>query len=266
MRPLDRNKRRPGASIGRARQEHGGHAPRGELDEEFVSAEPFDRRGRKGGGRRGSPGEGRCRNGRHGSPSEARACPSVESRGSSSVVAMRSLALVLAVAACAGGQSTREAARAPNTAPTIPAASSSAEAGAPTPSSPSSSGVAAASASADAAPPPKPPHTHDPGRGIDDLNAIVKAHRDEARACYDKALADHPGIEGDLVIAWTIDPTGKVTQTSLDVSRSTIAEPSVVACVSTIIMRIQFAPSPGGFETKASFPFNFHPHHVKPAQ
>jgi hypothetical protein len=180
---------------------------------------------------------------------------------------MRSLVVALllfvAVVACAGGQSTREAAQAPDTAPTIAAAASSAEAGAPAPSSPSSSGVAAASASAD---PPKPPRTHDPGRGIDDLNAIVKAHRDEARACYDKALADHPGIEGDLVIAWTIDPKGKVTQTSLDVSRSTIAEPSVVACVSTIIMRIQFAPSPGGFETKASFPFNFHPHRVKPAQ
>ena len=122
------------------------------------------------------------------------------------------------------------------------------------------------SESADSGPPSKAPHTHDPGRGIEDINAIVKAHRDEARACYERALPDHPGIEGDVVIAWTIDPKGSVTKTSLDIGRSTISEPTVVACISEIIKKIQFAPSPGGFETKASFPFNFHPRHTKQAQ
>jgi hypothetical protein len=104
---------------------------------------------------------------------------------------------------------------------------------------------------------------HDPGRGPTDIRAIVVAHRDEARACYDKALQDHPGIEGDLVVIWTIDPKGNVTQTSLDSSRSQVTEPMVVACVSEIIKKIQFAPSPGGFETKAFYPFNFHPRHSK---
>jgi hypothetical protein len=120
--------------------------------------------------------------------------------------------------------------------------------------------VAATSASA-AAPPPKGPHAHEPGRGPEDIRAIVMARRDDARACYDNALKDHPGIEGDLVIAWTIDPKGNVTQAGVDASRSQIVEPSVVACVSSIIKGIQFAASPGGFETKAFYPFNFHPHH-----
>ena len=91
------------------------------------------------------------------------------------------------------------------------------------------------------------------------------AHRDEARACYENALADHPGIEGDLRITWTIDPKGNVTQISLDPSHSQIAETTVVACVSDIVKKIQFAPSPGGFETKAFYPFNFHPRHNKQA-
>jgi len=108
---------------------------------------------------------------------------------------------------------------------------------------------------------PKGPHTHDPGRGPQDIRAIVVAHRDEARACYDKALKDHPGIEGDLVIQWTIDPKGNVTQVTPDTSRSQIAEPTVVACVAEIIQRIRFAPSAGGFETRAFYPFNFHPRH-----
>lgn len=118
-----------------------------------------------------------------------------------------------------------------------------------------------AATSASAATPPKGPHTHDVGRGPDDIRAIVMARRDEARACYDAALKDHPGVEGDLVVQWTIDPKGTVTQVSLDTSRSQIVEPTVVSCVSDIIKKIQFAPSQGGFETKAYYPFNFHPHH-----
>ncbi|HEY8042475.1 MAG TPA: AgmX/PglI C-terminal domain-containing protein [Polyangiaceae bacterium] len=121
-----------------------------------------------------------------------------------------------------------------------------------------------ASTSASSEPPSKGPHGHDPGRGPADIRAIVVAHRDEARACYDASLKDHPGIEGDLVIQWTIDPKGVVTQVSEDTSRSQITEPTAVACVAAIIKKIQFAASPGGFETKAFYPFNFHPRHGTP--
>ena len=120
-----------------------------------------------------------------------------------------------------------------------------------------------ASASATAA--PKGAHSHDPGRGPQDIRAIVVAHRDEARACYDRALKDHPGIEGDLVIQWTIDPKGSVTQVGIDTSRSQITEPSVGACISDIVKRLKFAESAGGFETKAFYPFNFHPRHGQPS-
>ena len=119
----------------------------------------------------------------------------------------------------------------------------------------------APASSASAASAPKGPHGREPGRAPEDIRAIIMAHRDEARACYDAALQDHPGIEGDLVIAWTIDPKGNVTQAGADSSRSQIAEPSAIACISDIIKKIQFAASPGGYETKAYYPFNFHPHH-----
>jgi hypothetical protein len=102
-------------------------------------------------------------------------------------------------------------------------------------------------------------HAREPGRGIADIRALVVAHRDEARACYEKALADHPGLEGDLVVEWTIDPKGKVSRASVDAARSQIAEPTAVACVVEVIRRIPFSPSPGGYETTAHYPFNFHP-------
>jgi hypothetical protein len=94
---------------------------------------------------------------------------------------------------------------------------------------------------------------------------MLVAHRDEARACYDRAPPEHPGLEGDLVITWTIDPKGTVTRTGIDASRSQIAEPAVVDCVAAVVKKLQFAPSAGGFETQAFYPFNFHPHHAKPA-
>jgi hypothetical protein len=121
--------------------------------------------------------------------------------------------------------------------------------------------VAAAPAASSSGAAPKGPHAHEAGRGPEDIRAIIMARRDEARACYDAGIKDHPGIEGDLVIAWTIDPKGNVTQAAIDSSRSQIVEPSVVACVTDIIKKVQFASSPGGFETRAFYPFNFHPHH-----
>jgi hypothetical protein len=108
---------------------------------------------------------------------------------------------------------------------------------------------------------PKGPHAHEPGRGPEDIRAIIMARRDDARACYDAAIKDHPGIEGDLVITWTIDPKGNVTQVGADSSRSQISEATTIACISDVIKKIQFAGSPGGYETKAFYPFNFHPHH-----
>jgi hypothetical protein len=124
--------------------------------------------------------------------------------------------------------------------------------------------IPAAASPSGAGVPTKGPHSHDPGRGPADIRAIIVAHRDEARGCYDKALLTHPGIEGDLVVQWTIDPKGAVTQVTLDTARSQITEPTVLACIGAVIRKLQFAASPGGFETKAFYPFNFHPRQGSP--
>jgi hypothetical protein len=102
-------------------------------------------------------------------------------------------------------------------------------------------------------------HTPDLGRSTKDIQAIVVARRDDARACYDNALKAHPGIEGNLDIKWTIDPKGNVTDISVDTSRSDIVEPSVGNCVIAIIKKIHFNESAKGFETYTHYPFNFHP-------
>lgn len=103
------------------------------------------------------------------------------------------------------------------------------------------------------------PHQSEPGRAVKDIQAIILAHRDEARACYDKSLKDHPGIEGNLDIKWTIDPKGNVSEIGVDEGKSDIHEPSVGKCIIDIIQKIHFSVSGKGFETRAHYPFNFHP-------
>ena len=106
---------------------------------------------------------------------------------------------------------------------------------------------------------------HDPGRSAQDIQTIILSRRDEARACYDAALKNHPGIEGKLDIKWTIDPKGNVTAIAVDDAASAIHEPSVGACIITIIKAIKFAESkpdtkwPQGRESHMHYPYDFHP-------
>jgi hypothetical protein len=73
------------------------------------------------------------------------------------------------------------------------------------------------------------------------------------------ALKAHPGIEGKLDIRWLIDPKGMVSDVSVDPSTSQILEPSVAKCIGAIIKQIHFNESARGFETRAHYPFDFHP-------
>ena len=99
----------------------------------------------------------------------------------------------------------------------------------------------------------------EPGRAREDIQAIIVARRDEARACYDEGLKKNPSIEGDLDIKWTIDPDGNVTDIAVDSSKSTIRDDNVGNCIIAIIKKVKFAKSNKGFQTTTHYPFNFHP-------
>ncbi len=111
----------------------------------------------------------------------------------------------------------------------------------------------------DAGPNVSPGHSQEAGRRREDIQTVVMLRRDEARACYDRGLKDHPSMEGDLTVKFVLDPQGVVTDASVDASKSSIHEPSVESCVVDVLKRLRFAASKGGFETRATYPFNFHP-------
>lgn len=108
-----------------------------------------------------------------------------------------------------------------------------------------------------------PGKSDEPGRKREDIQTIIQSHRDEARTCYDNGLKDHPGVEGDLLVNFLIDPEGKVTEATIDHNKSSIHEESIGNCVMDVIKKIKFNASAKGYETRASYPFNFKPNGAK---
>lgn len=107
------------------------------------------------------------------------------------------------------------------------------------------------------------PHKPEPGRSVQDIRTIVMSHRDEARKCYDDGLKTYPGVEGDLDVKFTIDPKGNVTDAMVNDEKSSIHATAIGDCVVGVIKKIHFAESQKGFETRAHYPFNFHPKQTK---
>lgn len=179
-----------------------------------------------------------------------------------------SVALALAAIACGGGAKQGDGPKAPD-----PATASSAAASTSTPATPASGGPASTTLPAedagagtklaetgkDAGAPKDGGHVADPGRSVQDIQARVSANRDAARACYDEGLKAHPGLDGDLTVKFVIDPKGAVSEVTIDAAKTRILDDGVQKCVMNVIKAMKFPESPRGFETRASYPFNFHP-------
>lgn len=102
------------------------------------------------------------------------------------------------------------------------------------------------------------PGTRD-ARGKDEIQAVVAANRDKVRACYDKALQDNPGIKGDLVVSFVINPDGTVKQAEVNWAESDLHVPELDTCATEVIKGLQFPASSRGLESKVDYPFNFNP-------
>jgi TonB family protein len=99
----------------------------------------------------------------------------------------------------------------------------------------------------------------EPGRSAEDIRVRVQANRDAARACYDAGQKRIASLEGDVVVKWLIDPKGQVRDVEVDEARSTIKDAVTTQCILDVIRKLQFPESAKGFETRASYPFNFRP-------
>jgi hypothetical protein len=97
------------------------------------------------------------------------------------------------------------------------------------------------------------------GRSQADIQSIIAARRDEARACYDSGLKTSPTLEGDIAVQWLIDPKGVVTEVTIAHDKSQIHDEGVGKCIMALVKSVKFNASGKGFETRASYTYNFHP-------
>jgi hypothetical protein len=164
----------------------------------------------------------------------------------------------LGFAACGGGAAEAPAPAAPSGGATLPGAEPNGGGDMPDTPSPASATPPPADSAATPAEPPADLGEGD-SRTTESIVAVVKTHRKEARDCYEKALKQTPGLKGDLVIHFTLKPSGEVKQAELNEERSTIRQAMVSTCVIGVIRAIAFPKSSKGLETTVNYPFNFNP-------
>ncbi len=84
----------------------------------------------------------------------------------------------------------------------------------------------------------------------------VRLRINQLRFCYEKQLGPAPGLEGKVVITFTVDLLGKVI--AAQVSRSTLGSPAAEACMVRAVKRWTFPATPGhdGI-VQVSYPFVF---------
>jgi hypothetical protein len=83
---------------------------------------------------------------------------------------------------------------------------------------------------------------------------VINEHMGEIRGCYERALLKEAGLAGKLVLEWTIEPTGVVSD--IRVKTATLRGPEVPNCIVGSIKRWAF-PKPKGGNVVVSYPFLF---------
>jgi TonB family protein len=77
------------------------------------------------------------------------------------------------------------------------------------------------------------------------------------QACYERALRQNPNAAGRVVVRFTIETSGTVSNASA-VENST-GDPGVATCVVGTVGRFRFSPGPTGGSVTVSYPFVFAP-------
>ncbi len=85
------------------------------------------------------------------------------------------------------------------------------------------------------------------------VRRVIMRHRAEVRHCYEGELNKRPDLEGRVMIAFVISPTGVVT--SAAVSSSTLGNATVEGCIARAVRRWSFPSADGGGVTSVNYPF-----------
>ena len=89
---------------------------------------------------------------------------------------------------------------------------------------------------------------------VSDAERVVAGLRPRFRNCYNKGLAQDPGMAGSVTIVTKVAPNGEVT--AADASNNTGLSPDVVSCIQRVVKNAQFT-GPGGSGSTINIPVKF---------
>ena len=84
------------------------------------------------------------------------------------------------------------------------------------------------------------------------IRRIIRRHINEVKFCYERELTRNAGMEGRVMVNFTIGPTGAVVASI--VQSSTLGNPTVEQCIAGALRRWEF-PRPQGGIVVVTYPF-----------
>jgi TonB family protein len=89
-----------------------------------------------------------------------------------------------------------------------------------------------------------------------DIARVVRGRLTALKECYERELKRNPQLAGKVVVRFTIDEEGRVSQAVIE--ENTLPDRSVATCVAQRVERFRF-PKPDGGSVTVSYPFIFAP-------
>lgn len=87
------------------------------------------------------------------------------------------------------------------------------------------------------------------------VDAVLKRHLAQIQVCYESGLERKPTLGGSLLMSFTVEPDGHVSQAS--VKQSTVGDPVFAKCLSDRFLTVLFPKPRTGSAVKVSYPFLF---------
>ncbi len=87
------------------------------------------------------------------------------------------------------------------------------------------------------------------------IRRVIRRHINEARYCYERALAQSPNLAGRVTVSFVVGASGSVTSATVD--GSTLGNESVESCLVAAVRRWTFPAPEGGGEVRVAYPFQF---------
>jgi TonB family protein len=95
------------------------------------------------------------------------------------------------------------------------------------------------------------------GLDKDVIAKVIRRHQGEIKYCYESELNKDPSLAGKVAVAFTIDPTGAVSDAT--VSESTLNNAKAEQCMLSRIRRWKFPEPKGGGVVSVTYPWLFSP-------